>query len=62
MTAKKEIIRCPKCGTVQVATVGLTQIWNTYCHTCISCKHIIMESEWDRVSNEEIMRNISGVN
>lgn len=54
-------IRCPECGRVQRAFILKTVIdetwiranWDTYFHECRKCQHIILESEWDEVNNEE---------
>lgn len=48
-----ETIKCPECGLVQEAIVEHTFPWPTFIHHCSGCKHIIMESEWQRV-NEQI--------
>jgi len=44
-----ELIRCPKCGTVQGAVVVHTIPFFTYAHTCEHCGYEIMESEWEKI-------------
>lgn len=48
-----ERIKCPQCGTIQDAEVLKTIPWFTYIHTCEKCDYAIMESEWNRVDNNE---------
>lgn len=47
-----ETIRCPKCDTLQVATVehNSGDPFPTYVHKC-SCGYIITESEWKKVKD-----------
>ena len=52
-----ETIICPECETIQDAEVEHTPIWNIYVHECISCKHIIMESEWLTNINQNAVNN-----
>lgn len=63
MKTHKEKIICPICKTKQWAVVEHTlPFWN-YTHTCIHCKYIIMESEWeqvDDVSNVEDAKKEAG--
>lgn len=42
-------IRCPQCRHTQNAQVRKTFPFYTYIHTCIFCKYVITESEWDEV-------------
>lgn len=44
-----ETIKCPECNMVQKATVHATAPFFTYLHTCENCKHLIMESDWNKV-------------
>lgn len=48
----KEVkIRCPECGSLEIAVEDYTTCpWHTYIHCCNKCGYIIMESEWDVVS------------
>jgi Zn ribbon nucleic-acid-binding protein len=48
-----EIIRCPNCGSIETAIVTETPLWNIYVHDCIKCGFTIMESEWERVEQNE---------
>ena len=41
------IIKCPSCRTTQSAIIEHTIPFFTYIHHCVSCKYVIMESEWD---------------
>lgn len=43
------MIECPECNTVQGAVVERTLPWCTFIHECNTCKHTIMESEWQEV-------------
>ena len=47
---RNEKIVCPNCDSIQDAIVGLGHPWDTYYHHCLSCEYIIMESEWDPLS------------
>lgn len=49
----KETIKCPECERIQTAEVLHTLPWATYIHTCVNCKHTIMESEWNLISKFE---------
>ena len=47
-----EQIECPQCKTIQNATVEhLPPFWS-YVHHCEKCKYVIMESEWQKVTNK----------
>ena len=47
---RKEKIKCPDCGCVQIAVVDESTIpWDTYIHDCEKCGYTIMESDWDKV-------------
>jgi len=47
-----EQIECPKCKTIQNATVEhLPPFWS-YVHHCEKCKYVIMESEWQKVTDK----------
>jgi hypothetical protein len=48
-----ELIRCPECKTDQWATVEQDDgvPFARYIHDCRNCGHVILESEWNRVSN-----------
>jgi ribosomal protein S27E len=48
-----EEIECPECGKRQMATVYHTMPFYNFVHHCISCKYVIMESEWILVNTEE---------
>ena len=45
----EEKIRCPKCGTEQIATVEHTIIFDSYVHECKNCGYWITESEWETI-------------
>jgi len=51
-------IKCPECSIVQDAVEELfygDPFWS-YVHNCTNCKYVIMESEWNKVSeNQEIL-------
>lgn len=49
MEQHTERIKCPECGTIQLANVMDTTLWLVYLHDCEKCKYIIMESEWEVV-------------
>ncbi len=49
----EETIKCPECGFVQLADVEHTLPWWSYVHHCVNCKHKIMESEWEKVPDEQ---------
>jgi hypothetical protein len=44
-----EIIRCPECNHLQIATIEHTAPWYSYVHECSNCKYVIMESEWEGI-------------
>jgi RNA polymerase subunit RPABC4/transcription elongation factor Spt4 len=44
----QESIKCPSCGSIELATVEYTKPFNTYIHNCSKCKYVIMESEWEQ--------------
>lgn len=43
------MVECEQCNTVQAAIVVHTHVWDSYIHKCVSCKHIITESEWNKI-------------
>lgn len=47
-----ELIRCPECKTDEWAMVEHEHEmpWPLYVHTCQNCGHVILESEWNKVS------------
>jgi hypothetical protein len=45
-----ENIKCAECGKVQQAIVEHSEPFYTYVHTCVSCGYVIMESEWNRLT------------
>jgi C4-type Zn-finger protein len=45
----QESIVCPKCQSVETATVEHTAPFWTYTHSCSKCGYLIMESEWDQL-------------
>ena len=56
---RAETIRCPECGKVQTAQVHFED-WMpfpAYVHDCEACDYTIMESEWERVPNNN---NVKG--
>lgn len=48
-----ELIRCPECKTDQWAMIeqGYGVPFARYIHDCQNCGHVILESEWNRVSD-----------
>lgn len=46
MTHTEDVI-CPKCASVERATVKHTQPFFSYVHECAKCGFIIMESDWE---------------
>ena len=46
---RKETIRCPKCETMQEATIEHKECepFPRYVHQCTSCFYWITESEWE---------------
>lgn len=50
---RHETIKCPKCYKRQVAFVthNPRDPFPIYVHTCDDCKHVITESEWERVKD-----------
>ena len=47
-----EQIECPQCKTIQNATVEHLPTFWSYVHHCEKCKYIIMESEWQKVTDK----------
>lgn len=43
-----EKIVCPKCESLETATVFHAWPWYSYVHDCKKCGYIIMESEWEK--------------
>lgn len=45
-------IRCPQCNLVQDAKVEYYRgdPWPIFVHNCTQCKYVIMESEWEEVT------------
>lgn len=44
-------IECPKCGSIEIAVEDhTTKPFSTYLHSCKNCGHVIMESEWERIT------------
>jgi ribosomal protein L37AE/L43A len=54
MESHKEKIKCPNCNSVEDAIVEHTIPFATFVHTCSQCDYIIMESEWQKATDEEI--------
>jgi hypothetical protein len=50
-----QTIKCPECGTIQPALVHVTMPFNSCVHHCKSCEHIITESDWEEVEDEDNM-------
>jgi rubredoxin len=48
-----EIIVCPMCEREQYAIVHHAFPFDLRVHTCKACGYVIMESEWERVWDEE---------
>ncbi len=48
-----EVIWCPECRTVQVASVEHTAPFFTHIHECTQCKYMILESEWNQTTTGE---------
>ena len=44
-----EIIKCPKCGLKQPATVKHTKPKFSYVHECTRCFYIIDEKDWETI-------------
>ena len=42
-----EKVKCPNCGSLQVAEVVESLPWYAYIHECDQCHYMIMESEWE---------------
>lgn len=57
---RTEFIICPKCQNVCKATVTLTIPLATYIHHCEHCHYIIMESEWDGISESDFTTQSPG--
>lgn len=53
---KKEIIRCPGCGSIQIGKIKNTFPHPTYLHECGKCKYDIMESEWEALQAYSIQQ------
>lgn len=51
MHSHTEQIKCPECGKAQNAKVVHTLPWETRIHHCEKCEYVIMESEWDQITN-----------
>ncbi len=54
MSETKQLIKCPDCGTIQMATVEHGQIFDTYLHNCDKCNFTIMESDWEVVNQTAV--------
>lgn len=54
METHTELIKCPECGKIQMATVLHTFPWSSFVHRCTACEYIVMESEWEVVTEAEI--------
>lgn len=54
-TIRTERIVCPKCETVQNASVEHVKgaFWLSYVHRCVNCQYVILESEWQTVKETE---------
>jgi RNA polymerase subunit RPABC4/transcription elongation factor Spt4 len=52
---QEQKIICPECQTVQTATVELTDPFPIFIHKCEKCKYIIMESEWQIATENELL-------
>jgi RNase P subunit RPR2 len=46
-----ETIECPECNHIQDAPVQECFPWNIRVHYCEKCHYLIMESEWNVVTN-----------
>ena len=46
-SSHKETILCPSCNNKQEAEVLHTEPFFSYVHTCLECRYVITESEWD---------------
>ena len=48
-----EVIKCPVCGTIQLAEIIRNLPFDIYIHDCSFCGYTIMESEWEVVNGKE---------
>jgi N6-adenosine-specific RNA methylase IME4/ribosomal protein S27AE len=46
LLSRKEFIKCPECGSIELAEIKNTIPFETYIHECSKCEYIIQESEW----------------
>lgn len=47
-------IECPECGSIEIAVEDhTTEPFSTYLHSCNKCGHVIMESEWNRITERK---------
>jgi len=53
----EELIKCPKCKSIQKATIEQSIPWWVYVHFC-KCGNIITESDWVEITNDELGRHI----
>jgi RNA polymerase subunit RPABC4/transcription elongation factor Spt4 len=51
----EQTIICPNCQTVQIATLELTNPFPIFIHECEKCKYLIMESEWQIATENELL-------
>lgn len=47
--AHPELIWCPECKEQQVGYILEAYPFPIYIHTCVKCKYVITESEWNPV-------------
>lgn len=45
-------IKCPNCGSIETGTIEYTLPWPTFIYNCTKCNYVIMESEWEEVSEK----------
>lgn len=57
-TIRTDVIRCPRCETVQYADVEKTPYAPrpAFVSGCVKCEYVITESEWNEVSETDKLR------
>lgn len=56
-----ERIVCPKCRKTQRATVIHSTPYYIYIHRCIECKYVIMESEWQKIDADRLIKKLKAL-
>jgi RNA polymerase subunit RPABC4/transcription elongation factor Spt4 len=52
---QEQTIICPECKNLQIATVEIKKPFPIFIHECEKCKYLIMESEWQIATENELL-------